>query len=290
GAEPARAGAPAAERGAAAPGRAGLPGGVRAPPGRADLHQPGRRNHGRPVGRRGAWNSQEGSNNREQLRHAHTSDPHAIRSGPPCGTPSLGTRRGDACFRVAEWDNRASVHFPETFAMPPTTRICPRGHRWEPPSPPEGFDPGSPLTCPVCGARVEGMAEAPLPATIPLPPPTGAFPGGEGGAASPGTPPPTSAGVQIRCPHCHSPLHLGDEKSDEVLCPGCGGSFRLREARHTDTTSPMKTLGRFQLLERVGLGGFGAVWRARDTSLDRIVALKIPHTGLLTEKEELERF
>jgi serine/threonine protein kinase len=96
--------------------------------------------------------------------------------------------------------------------------------------------------------------------------------------------------VQIRCPHCHSPLHLGDERSDEVLCPGCGGSFRLREARHTDTTSPMKTLGRFQLLERVGLGSFGAVWRARDTSLDRIVALKIPHTGLLMEKEELERF
>src|SRR5262249_42403872 len=52
----------------------------------------------------------------------------------------------------------------------------------------------------------------------------------------------------------------------------------------------MRTLGRFQLLERVGLGGFGAVWRARDTGLDRIVALKIPHTGLLTEKEELERF
>src|SRR5262249_48851396 len=51
GAESARAGPPAAERGAAAPGRGGLPGGVRTPPGRADLHQPGRRNHGRPVGR-----------------------------------------------------------------------------------------------------------------------------------------------------------------------------------------------------------------------------------------------
>ena len=28
----------------------------------------------------------------------------------------------------------------------------------------------------------------------------------------------------------------------------------------------------------------------RDTHLDRIVALKIPHTGLLTEAQDLERF
>jgi serine/threonine-protein kinase len=52
----------------------------------------------------------------------------------------------------------------------------------------------------------------------------------------------------------------------------------------------MRPLGKFQLLERVGLGAFGAVWKARDTELDRIVALKIPHSGLLTEDQELERF
>jgi hypothetical protein len=40
----------------------------------------------------------------------------------------------------------------------------------------------------------------------------------------------------------------------------------------------------------VGLGAFGAVWRARDTQLNRTVALKIPHTGLLTAPDELERF
>ena len=40
----------------------------------------------------------------------------------------------------------------------------------------------------------------------------------------------------------------------------------------------------------LGLDGFGAVWKARDTQLDRIVAIKIPHSGLLTEKEQLERF
>lgn len=95
--------------------------------------------------------------------------------------------------------------------------------------------------------------------------------------------------TRIRCPQCQNPIQLASD-SAEVLCPGCGSSFRLCEARYTDTTSGMKQLGKFQLLERLGIGGFGAVWKARDTELDRIVALKIPHTGLLTEKEQLERF
>jgi serine/threonine protein kinase/ABC-type branched-subunit amino acid transport system substrate-binding protein len=93
----------------------------------------------------------------------------------------------------------------------------------------------------------------------------------------------------IRCPHCNNPILLADNRPDEVLCPGCGGSFRVRDARQTATTA-MRRLGKFQLLERVGVGAFGAVWKARDTELDRIVALKIPHTGLLTEAEDLERF
>jgi serine/threonine-protein kinase len=94
----------------------------------------------------------------------------------------------------------------------------------------------------------------------------------------------------LRCPHCHNPINLVEEQSDEVLCPACGSSFRVRDARQTTTTQGSRPLGKFQLLERVGLGAFGAVWRARDTELDRIVALKIPHTGLLTDGAELERF
>ncbi len=95
---------------------------------------------------------------------------------------------------------------------------------------------------------------------------------------------------RLRCPHCHNPLQLADHSADEVLCPGCGNSFRVREARSTTTTAPMRPLGKFELLERVGLGGFGAVWKARDTELDRVVALKIPHAGLLASPEDLERF
>ncbi len=95
---------------------------------------------------------------------------------------------------------------------------------------------------------------------------------------------------RVRCPHCHNPIQLSDHGSEEVLCPGCGSAFRIRDARQTTTTGAMRPLGKFQLLERVGLGAFGAVWRARDTVLDRVVALKIPHTGLVTSEVDLERF
>jgi serine/threonine protein kinase len=61
----------------------------------------------------------------------------------------------------------------------------------------------------------------------------------------------------------------------------------VRDAKHTNTAQPSKPLGKYQLLERVGMGAFGAVWKARDTELDRLMALKVPHTGVLTETNDL---
>jgi WD40 repeat protein len=121
----------------------------------------------------------------------------------------------------------------------------------------------------------------PAHAEAPSPPPAAASPPLEG------TTPHTS---RLRCPHCHNPIDLKDGQTDEVLCPGCGSSFKVRDARPTYSTDPSRPLGKFQLLERVGVGAFGAVWKARDTELDRVVALKIPHTGLLTQDEDLQRF
>ncbi len=48
--------------------------------------------------------------------------------------------------------------------------------------------------------------------------------------------------------------------------------------------------GRFKLIEKVGMGTCGVVWKAFDTKLDRIVAIKTPHPGILDLPGAVERF
>lgn len=52
----------------------------------------------------------------------------------------------------------------------------------------------------------------------------------------------------------------------------------------------MVTLGKYELHEVIGKGGFGTVYRATDTALDRVVALKVLHPQLTVEPEFIERF
>ena len=51
-----------------------------------------------------------------------------------------------------------------------------------------------------------------------------------------------------------------------------------------------RRLGKFELLERLGAGSFGYVFRARDLELGRTVAIKIPRAGSLASEEDATRF
>jgi TolB-like protein/tRNA A-37 threonylcarbamoyl transferase component Bud32/cytochrome c-type biogenesis protein CcmH/NrfG len=55
-------------------------------------------------------------------------------------------------------------------------------------------------------------------------------------------------------------------------------------------TSTPKSLGDYELLEEIGRGGQGAVYRARQKSLNRTVALKVVSTGHWTTETRLKRF
>src|SRR5580704_7311875 len=51
-----------------------------------------------------------------------------------------------------------------------------------------------------------------------------------------------------------------------------------------------ETLGHYKILDRIGAGGMGEVYRARDTRLGRTVAIKVLTAGVATDPVRRERF
>ena len=87
------------------------------------------------------------------------------------------------------------------------------------------------------------------------------------------------------CPQCQSPC-----EETHKFCPSCGFPV-AKVAQNTDDPLIGRTLpGGYVILDLVGIGGMGRVYRAEQTNLGRTVAVKIIHPHLVGEENAAARF
>ncbi len=101
---------------------------------------------------------------------------------------------------------------------------------------------------------------------------------------------------QRKCAECGSAI---PDASRDGRCPRCLVGLALNATEVVDssrvrmdewTNASGRVFGNYELLERIGQGGMGIVFKARQRNLNRIVALKLMLSGPLATEAEIKRF
>ncbi|MCU0682124.1 MAG: protein kinase [Polyangiaceae bacterium] len=87
------------------------------------------------------------------------------------------------------------------------------------------------------------------------------------------------------CPACSSPCEEGHR-----FCPSCGFPIAQVQQKGPDPLIGRTLPGGYVLLELIGVGGMGRVYRAEQQALGRTVAVKVIHAHLLDDESASARF
>jgi len=101
--------------------------------------------------------------------------------------------------------------------------------------------------------------------------------------------------VATKCPKCHS-----DNPSDSGFCSKCGTQLLPSEnipSRTETLITPTEELvrgttfaGRYEIIEELGRGGMGKVYRVEDTKIKAEIALKLIKPEISSDRKTIERF
>lgn len=102
--------------------------------------------------------------------------------------------------------------------------------------------------------------------------------------------------MAIKCSKCQS-----DNTDTAKFCSECAASLPHAEDIKASPTKTLETpkeelttgstfVGRYQIIEELGSGGMGKVYKAHDTKIKEKIALKLIKPEIAKDKKTIERF